>query len=75
MEIEPHLLDWLKKLGAELDRRSPKLKKLNRYDSGDHPIPENVTHSDLEAEYRVLMKQSITNWPELIRKSISQRLA
>lgn len=74
MEIEPHLLDWLKKLGAELDRRSPKLKKLNRYDSGDHPIPENVTHSDLEAEYRVLMKQSITNWPELIRKSISQRL-
>lgn len=68
-------LDLLDKLGAEIDRRQTMRTKLRRYASGDHPVPEHVTHQDLEREYRELMAQAITNWPELIVKSVSQRLS
>lgn len=74
MAIDNEHLSWIKKLSAELDRRAPVRRKLRRYASGDHPVPADVTHEDLEREYRELMRQAVTNWPGLIVKSVSQRL-
>lgn len=75
MEIDPADLKLVDKMGVELDRRDKPRKELRKYASGDHPVPAHVTHAELETEYRVLMEQAITNWPELIVKAVSQRLA
>lgn len=74
MEIEDRLVNWIGKLCRELDARASGIKKLREYATGDHPVPEDVTTAELEAEYRELMRQAITNWPELIVKSVAQRL-
>lgn len=75
MPIDSDDLQLLDAMGAEIDRRQTMRRRLRRYASGDHPVPEHVTHAELEAEYKELMAQAITNWPELIIKAVSQRLA
>lgn len=72
--IEASLKTWLKKLNDELTKRKLRVDKLDRYHDADHPPPDHVRRIRLETEYRVLMKQAITNWPELIVGSVTQRL-
>lgn len=74
-DIPEGLVRWLGKLNDELDRRTPQIKKLDNYHDGDHPVPNHVRTIRAETEYRELLAQAITNWPELIVSSVNQRLA
>lgn len=65
---------WLKKLNDELDTRQAPVQKLEEYHAGFPAVPEHVRLVVEEAEYRVLMRQSVTNWPELITDSVDERL-
>lgn len=58
----------------ELDRRGPMLRLLERYLAGYPAIPEHIRQVRLEAEYRVLMRQAVTNWPQLVVDSVDERL-
>lgn len=73
--IEDGLKRWLKVLTGELDKRRTIIEKTDRYREADHPPPDHVRRIRLETEYRVLMRQAVTNWPELIVGSVRQRLA
>ncbi len=64
---------WLRVLGAELDRRRYTIRKLDRYYDGDHDAPEHIKQVKLEPEYKLLLKQSITNWPQLIVSAVEER--
>lgn len=68
------LLRWLMKLNAELDRRLPMVTRLDNYHAGYPAVPEHVSEIQMEPEYRVLLKQAVTNWPELIVDSVEERL-
>lgn len=74
-ETDDALRGWLKKLNDELDRRMPTVNKLDRYFDGDHPPPNHVKTIRAETEYKELLAQAVTNWPELIVSSVKQRLA
>lgn len=74
-KIPARLRDWLEKLNAELDRRTGTINRLDRYHSGDHPPPNHIRRIRAETEYEELLKQAVTNWPELIVASVEQRLA
>ena len=65
---------WLAVLNDELDERMRDVRKLDNYYEGDHPVPDHVREIKLEAEYRVLLKQAVTNWPKLIVDSVEERL-
>jgi hypothetical protein len=73
-DIEARLKVWLKQLNEELDRRQAMTAKLDRYHSGYPDAPDHVKQIRLEPEYRVLMRQAVTNWPELIVDSREERL-
>lgn len=65
---------WLKKLNAELDSRQSMTDRLDRYQAGYPDVPEHIAAVKQETEYRVLLRQAVTNWPELIVKSRKERL-
>lgn len=73
-EITDALRGHLKRLNDELDRRMPMVKKLDDYRDANHSPPNHVKRIRLETEYRELMAQAVTNWPELIVNSRTQRL-
>jgi hypothetical protein len=73
-EIEQRLTRWLKKLNDELDRRRALIARLDRYHAGYPDPPEHVRAIKLETEYRVLLRQAVTNWPELIVDTRLDRL-
>lgn len=74
-DIPAPLRNWLGALNDELDRRTPKLARLDRYHDGDHPPPNHIRRIRAETEYQELLDQAVTNWPELIVASVEQRLA
>ena len=73
-EIDPRLLGWLTKLNDELTARDSMTRKLDRYHAGYPDVPEHVAQIKAEPEYRVLLRQAVTNWPELIVASRQERL-
>ena len=54
---------WLKKLNAELDSRQSMTDRLDRYQAGYPDVPEHIAAVKQETEYRVLLRQAVTNWP------------
>ena len=74
MEIDTRHAKLLKLLGEELDSRFPLVARLDRYHAGYPDIPEHVKEIKQETEYRILMRQAVTNWPELIVDSVEERL-
>jgi len=65
---------WLKALGEELDARQPIVRQLTQYHAGFPAVPEHIDLITEETEYRVLIRQAVTNWPELITDSVEERL-
>ena len=65
---------WLDRLSRELDKRRSKVELLDKYYEGEHPAPEHVRKVKLETEYRVLMRQAVSNWPRLIVDAAQERL-
>jgi hypothetical protein len=74
MATKDELSYWLNTLNRELDRRIPKIKRLDDYHDGDHPVPPHVRDQRLETEFKTLMKQATTNFPALIVDSVEERL-
>lgn len=74
MAIQDRLVTWLRLLSTELDARMPLTEKLDRYAAGYPDIPEHVKEIKAETEYRVLLRQAVTNWPELIVESSAERM-
>lgn len=74
MKIDPALASQLDLLGRELDRRIPVNDKLDRYHAGYPDTPEHVKEIKAETEYRLLLRQAVTNWPKLIVDSTEERL-
>jgi hypothetical protein len=72
--IDDRLVGWLKKLNDELDARRRMVRRLDHYYLGYPDVPEHVSQIKLEPEYRVLLRQAVTNWPELIVDSVEERL-
>lgn len=73
-DIEDRLVTWLRLLCTELDARMPLTEKLDRYAAGYPDVPEHVKEIKAETEYRVLLRQAVTNWPELIVESSAERM-
>lgn len=73
-KIDARFATWLKLLGTELDYRIPLVEKLDSYVAGYPDIPEHVKEIKAEAEYRILLRQAVTNWPLLIIESSAERM-
>lgn len=74
MADQAELENWLQTLNDELDARRRLVDRLDSYHAGYPDTPEHVRAVKLEPEYRVLLRQAVTNWPELIVDSVEDRL-
>ncbi|WP_438470775.1 phage portal protein [Streptomyces asiaticus] len=65
-------LTLAKELLAILDRDEPLLKKIDRYERGEHDDPYMPAHAD--DEYRLLAKRAVSNWTPLLVSTPAQAL-
>lgn len=74
MANQRELINQVARLSAELDRRAPLFRTLDRYYDGDHPLPPLVQEAKVTKAYRTLMELSSGNWPKLVVDSVEERL-
>jgi hypothetical protein len=71
---EAELLTQIKTLGAELQRRAQKSRKLNGYMDGNCPFPAAVIRAKLTKAYKLLMPMAEAPWGSLVVSSVQDRL-
>lgn len=64
----------VKRLGGLLDKQTRRNRRLDRYYTGDAPIPRAVIAAKATDAYKRLMVMAQNNWPELIVDSSEERL-
>lgn len=64
--------EWLPILTKRIDDNMPRVRLLDRYVSGDAPLPEQSKNT--KASWKAFQKMSRTNWGMLIRDSVSDRI-
>ncbi|WP_457149781.1 phage portal protein [Mycobacteroides abscessus] len=64
--------EWLPILTKRIDDNMPRVRLLERYVSGDAPLPEQSKNT--KASWKAFQKMSRTNWGMLIRDSVSDRI-
>jgi hypothetical protein len=63
---------WVSNLNDKLDARAPGLAMLDRYYSGDHPLPRGPERA--KEAFRKWMKKSRSNWMGLVVDAKAERL-
>jgi hypothetical protein len=63
---------WLLKLGVALNKDLPRLRKLDAYDRGDHPLPYG--NRKLKETFQRLQPKAKTNYTGLVVESLRERL-
>lgn len=69
---EQEVIEDVSRLHIELLERNAVAKKLEDYYRGRHPLP--WVHKKARAEYRALVQQAVSNFPQLVVDSLNDRL-
>ncbi|TDZ92151.1 phage portal protein [Mycobacteroides salmoniphilum] len=70
MAVTPE--EWLPILSKRIDDNMSRVRLLDRYVSGDAPLPEQSRNT--KASWQAFQKMSRTNWGLLIRDSVADRI-
>lgn len=67
---------WLNKLSAQLQSRQTQMGLMDRYYSGDHPLPflTQSHQAKIRSEFRLLLEDSQHNFMRLVVDAIEERL-
>lgn len=66
---------------SKLDARAKTVSVLERYYDGDHPLPDGLAEAsgrkaiELRATFKRLLRESRSNWPEMVVSAVDERLA
>lgn len=70
MAVTPE--EWLPILSKRIDDNMSRVRLLDRYVSGDAPLPEMSKNT--QASWRTFQKEARTNWGLLVRDSVADRI-
>jgi hypothetical protein len=67
---------WLEKLSGELAHRQPAMQLLDRYYTGEHPLPfvTRAHNAKMRDEFHTLLKDSRSNFMRLVVDVVEERL-
>lgn len=74
MPTEQELRAQLATMGAELNRRAARSRKLERYYDGQCPFPAAVVRARVTKAYQALMPMAEAAWGSLVADSVQDRL-
>lgn len=63
---------WVATLNTQLDERAPRLRKLDAYYEGDHPLPRGPERA--KEAFRKWLRKSRSNWMGLVVDAKAERL-
>jgi hypothetical protein len=71
---QPDPFVWVQFLGTVLTQRYQQTQMFDTYYRGEHPLPHGSTTQAARAAYRRLLRESRSNWAELVVDAVNERL-
>lgn len=74
--MAPTPLDWLLRMKGELDARQARMRKMDAYYKGDHPMPfvTKAHQAKIRNEFKQLLEDSQSNFMRLVVDATEERL-